>query len=104
MRFAILLALLAGCGAVSLEGADAGDAGKRDLDLDGSRDAALEAPRDAGAECAPTTLICSGLPGACPQGQAQGSRRTCGGAPVAVCCPVNDCDLALCDVCPLCVP
>jgi hypothetical protein len=99
----VLLAALfsaAGCGDVTLgpggtAGADGGIA---------AHDVAVEseAPRDAAAECPPTSLSCSGSAGACPQGQAQGTRRTCGGAAVAVCCPVNDCELALCDVCPLC--
>lgn len=100
MRLALLLALLAGCGAVGL---DASDAGKPDLDLGGSTDAGHDAVLEA-PHCQPTTLTCTGGAGACPQGQAMAVRSVCGGPAVAVCCPVNDCELALCDVCPLCVP
>ena len=87
---------LAGCGGVTVGPSDtAGTDGGVS-----THDAAVESDRhDA---CPPTTLDCAGGAGACPQGQAMAVRSVCGGAAVAVCCPVNDCELALCDVCPLC--
>lgn len=96
MRFAVLLALLAGCGAVTTAAGDAGLAGpdaggKSDLDLGG---------RDA---CPPTALDCTGIVrSACPQGQALAAKRVCGGAPVAVCCPSSICELEACAPCPDC--
>ena len=96
----VILFVISGCGSVSVDAGDAAvelgpDAGgKPDLDLGG---------RDAGVDvCPPVALLCSSEQGACPQGQSVGRRRDCGGAPYAVCCPVNDCELSLCDRCPLC--
>jgi hypothetical protein len=109
VRLALLLVALAGCGSIAVEpGADASrpELAAREAGALEAAPERLEA-HDAGADvdaCPPTALTCTGLPGACPQGQTMGRRSICGGPAVGVCCPVNDCELVLCDVCPLCVP
>jgi hypothetical protein len=102
VRFAALLVALAACGSIT-PNAGAGDAAAELAPRDSAaRDTVLELPRDADAECPPTALTCTGLPGACPQGQTVAQRSVCGGAPVPVCCPIADCELTACAPCPTC--
>lgn len=96
-----LALLFAGCGSVTFEGGADASAPELVAHEAGALEAAAGDVVDA---CPPTTLSCTSQAGACPQGQAVARRSTCGGPIVAVCCPVNDCELTACEACPLCVP
>lgn len=99
---ALLVVALCACGGVVPVDVDAGDvieAGGHELAARDAADALEAADVDA---CPPPGLSCSGERGGCAQGEQAAKRTECGGAPFAVCCPANICELAACARCTGC--